>query len=74
MNTGENPRLSPAMHDAPLAALAERFRLFAGECRRHASPLYEQLSLHIAEDREILILAAAAHRGRMRFASLSVTS
>ena len=48
----------------PRGALAERFRRFAEvECRGY-SPLYERLALAVAEDAELLALAAHAPLGQ----------
>jgi hypothetical protein len=51
------------MSDLSLEALAQTFQRFAREEVRDASPLYEKLSLSIAEDPEILALAAHARNG-----------
>jgi hypothetical protein len=46
--------------DLPLDSLSRRFQRFAVECRHHASPLYERLSVSVAADPEMLALAARA--------------
>lgn len=43
--------------------LSQRFALFAQECRA-SSPLYERLSLRIAQDDQVLDLAAGARKGQ----------
>jgi hypothetical protein len=48
----------------PRSALAERFRRFATVECRGASPLYERLALAVAEDAELLALAAHAPPGQ----------
>ena len=45
-----------------LESVAGQFRAFANECRG-SSPLYERLATNIADDPEILALAAHARRG-----------
>ena len=47
-----------------LQELSKRFEWFAKYECQNASPLYEQLSLHIARDPEILELAAHAQKGQ----------
>jgi hypothetical protein len=47
-----------------LQNVAERFRRFAVHECRGSSELYEQLSLNIAEDEELLRLASAARNGQ----------
>ena len=46
----------------PLESVASQFRAFAEECRQF-SPLYERLAMGIAEDPEVMTLAAQARRG-----------
>ena len=48
--------------DPPLESVSSQFRAFARECRE-SSPLYERLSLGIAEDPAILAPATQARRG-----------
>lgn len=47
-----------------LKIISERFRRFAIRECRGSSELYEQLSLNVAEDEEILRLASAARSGQ----------
>jgi hypothetical protein len=51
------------MSDKSIAALAQVFRWFGGDCHDE-SPLYEQLSYAVAEDRELLGLAAYSSPGQ----------
>ena len=51
------------MQETPLDSLSREFERFAKEECRKASPLYEQLSLAIAGDLEILRLATHARKG-----------
>jgi hypothetical protein len=47
-----------------LDKIAEKFRAFAESETRDSSPLYEQLSMAIAEDPEMLTLASEAQKGQ----------
>src|SRR5687767_7873946 len=60
---GGLPMDQPGAAGAP-SALAERFRRFATVECRGSSPLYERLALAIAEDPELLALAAHAPPGQ----------
>lgn len=58
--------MSMAAHDAPLEELGRRFRSLAEVDCRGYSPLYERLSLAIADDVELLELLARARPGQRR--------
>ena len=49
-------------HVTVLESVSGQFRAFAEECRQF-SPLYERLAMGIAEDPEVMTLAAQARRG-----------
>jgi hypothetical protein len=51
------------MSDKSVAALAQVFRWFGGDCHNE-SPLYERLSYAVAEDRELLGLSANSSPGQ----------
>ena len=55
--------MAHAADEHTLSALAERFRLFAMECRA-SSPLYARLALSVADDVSVLALAAHARSGQ----------
>jgi hypothetical protein len=54
------------MAEPELRTLAERFRTFGLRECRHSSPLYERLSLGVAEDADLLSLLVAASPGQRR--------
>lgn len=49
----------------PVSALSEQFRYFANVYFKDSSPLYERLSLHIAEDPSLLELAGRTKEGQL---------
>jgi hypothetical protein len=50
--------------ELPLEALSQRFKQFAFHLNQQSSPLYEQLSVAVADDLELLMLASDAGRGQ----------
>ena len=50
--------------ELPLEALSQRFKQFAFHVSQQASPLYAQLSVAVADDPELLMLASHAGRGQ----------
>ena len=50
--------------ELPLEVLSQRFKQFAFHVSQQASPLYAQLSVAVADDPELLMLASHAGRGQ----------
>ncbi len=50
------------MQEETRSPLAARFERFALECAKQDSPFYERLSKHVANDDELLTMAAHASR------------